>query len=48
MFVSLIKCRTIFRANHASNPIALEGILPRDRSSILDQIKMALNYCTKA
>ena len=38
-FVSAIECRTIFRANHASNPVALEGILPRDRSMILDQIK---------
>ena len=38
-FVARIECRTIFRANHASNPVALEGILPRDRDCILDQIK---------
>jgi radical SAM superfamily enzyme YgiQ (UPF0313 family) len=38
-FVSRIECRTIFRANHASNPLALAGVLPRDRDSILDQIK---------
>ncbi|HSQ34367.1 MAG TPA: radical SAM protein [Candidatus Binatia bacterium] len=44
-FVAAIECRTIFRANHASNPLALEGILPRDRDSILNQTKMFLtNY----
>jgi radical SAM superfamily enzyme YgiQ (UPF0313 family) len=41
-FVSHIECRTIFRANHASNPMALGGVLPRDRDSILDQIKTAM------
>ena len=41
-FVAGIECRTIFRANHASNPIALAGVLPRDRGTILDQIKTAL------
>jgi radical SAM superfamily enzyme YgiQ (UPF0313 family) len=40
VFVSGIDCRTIFRANHASNPVALEGVLPRDRENILKQIKM--------
>jgi len=44
-FVSRIECRTIFRANHASNPIALEGILPRDRDSIFAQLKTAQSCC---
>lgn len=47
-FVSRIECRTIFRANHASNPIALAGVLPRDRDSIISQLKMALNYYRNA
>jgi radical SAM superfamily enzyme YgiQ (UPF0313 family) len=37
-FVSQIKCRTIFRANHASNPVALAGVLPRDSERILSEI----------
>jgi hypothetical protein len=41
-FVSLIECRTIFRANHASNPVALAGTLPRDRDRILSEIQTAL------
>ena len=41
-FVAAIECRTIFRANHASNPVALEGVLPRDRERILAQIQAAL------
>jgi radical SAM superfamily enzyme YgiQ (UPF0313 family) len=41
-FVAAIECRTIFRANHASNPVALEGVLPRDRERILSQIQAAL------
>jgi len=41
-FVAAVECRTIFRANHASNPIALEGVLPRDREHILAQIQAAL------
>jgi radical SAM superfamily enzyme YgiQ (UPF0313 family) len=41
-FVANIECRTIFRANHASNPVALEGILPRDRDRILSEIQTAL------
>ena len=41
-FVARIECRTIFRADHASNPVALGGILPRDRDSILAEIHMAL------
>jgi len=43
IFVSLIECRTIFRANHASNPLALEGVLPRDCAGILSKIQIALN-----
>jgi radical SAM superfamily enzyme YgiQ (UPF0313 family) len=41
-FVARIECRTIFRANHASNPMALAGVLPRDRDLILAQIHTAL------
>ena len=41
-FVNAIECRTIFRANHASNPVALEGVLPRDRERVLAQIDAAL------
>jgi radical SAM superfamily enzyme len=40
-FIARIECRTIFRANHASNPIALEGVLPRDQDRILSEIQMA-------
>ena len=43
-FVARIECRTIFRANHASNPVALAGILPRDRDRILAQIKTAQTH----
>jgi radical SAM superfamily enzyme YgiQ (UPF0313 family) len=46
-FVAAVECRTIFRANHASNPVALAGILPRDRDHILAQINTALNHYTK-
>jgi len=44
-FIAAIECRTIFRANHASNPVALEGVLPRDRGRILAQIHAALARC---
>jgi len=44
-FVAAIECRTIFRANHASNPVALEGVLPRDRERILAEIQAALARC---
>jgi len=44
-FVAAIGCRTIFRANHASNPVALEGVLPRDRERILAEIRAALARC---
>jgi radical SAM superfamily enzyme YgiQ (UPF0313 family) len=47
-FVAAIECRTIFRANHASNPVALEGVLPRDRDRILAQIQAALARCPGA
>jgi radical SAM superfamily enzyme YgiQ (UPF0313 family) len=47
-FVSGIECRTIFRANHASNPVALEGVLPRDRDSILFQLKTASTHYRNA
>jgi hypothetical protein len=40
-FVAGIECRTIFRANHASNPMALAGVLPRDRDLLIAQIKRA-------
>jgi hypothetical protein len=47
-FVSRIECRTIFRANHASNPIALGGVLPRDRDSILSQLKIVMTQYNDA
>ena len=47
-FVAAIECRTIFRANHASNPVALEGVLPRDRERILAEIRAALARCPGA
>ncbi len=47
-FVAAIECRTIFRANHASNPVALEGVLPRDRERILAQIHASLARCPGA
>jgi radical SAM superfamily enzyme YgiQ (UPF0313 family) len=47
-FVARIECRTIFRANHASNPIALAGVLPKDRDRLLSQIQTALTHCRDA
>jgi len=43
--VAALECRTIFRANHASNPVALEGVLPRDRERILSQIHATAACC---
>ena len=37
-FLKALECRTIFRANHASNPLALEGVMPRDRERLLAQL----------
>jgi radical SAM superfamily enzyme YgiQ (UPF0313 family) len=34
-FIKNITCRTIFRSNHASNFIPLQGVLPRDREKLL-------------
>lgn len=34
----------IFRSNHVSNLIRLEGILPRDKNKILEQIKLGEKY----
>jgi radical SAM superfamily enzyme YgiQ (UPF0313 family) len=39
-FIANIECRTIFRANHASNPLALAAVLPKDRDRILAEIQM--------
>jgi len=47
-FVAGIECRTIFRANHASNPLALAGVLPRDRDSILSQLKIVMTHYNDA
>ncbi len=38
-FISALDCRTIFRADHASNPLPLAGVLPRDREKLLAMIK---------
>ena len=43
-FVAAIECRTIFRANHASNPIALQVVLPRDRERILSRMQTAREF----
>lgn len=37
-FIAAVECRTIFRADHASNPLALAGVLPRDRGRLLAEI----------
>jgi hypothetical protein len=34
---------TVFRADHASNYLSLEGRLPRDRGTILSAIRSALD-----
>ncbi|HBE03206.1 MAG: hypothetical protein A2096_16705 [Spirochaetes bacterium GWF1_41_5] len=41
LFISLTECRTVFRNNHASNYLPLEGILPRDRERLLSEIARA-------
>ena len=35
---------TIFRSNHASNYLPLDGVLPRDRDTILKTIDWALSH----
>lgn len=35
--------KSIFRANHASNPLALSGTLPRDKNVLLEEIKSAIS-----
>jgi len=32
----------VFRSNHASNALALAGVLPRDRPALLAQLELAL------
>jgi radical SAM superfamily enzyme YgiQ (UPF0313 family) len=34
--------KTIFRSNHASNYLALEGALPKDRDRLLDELRAAI------
>jgi len=34
---------TIYRSNHASNYLVLEGILPRNKQQFIDQINYAIN-----
>ena len=35
--------RTVFRSNHASNYLALEGTLPKDKERLLQELKCALD-----
>ncbi len=37
--------KTIFRANHVSNQLPLEGILPRDRSKLAETLKEWISKC---
>ncbi len=48
LLISLINTqkRIIFRSNHASNVLPLSGILPRDKSKLIDQIDTAINSGT--
>ena len=34
---------TIFRCNHASNPLPLGGRFPRDREKLLDELNQVIN-----
>lgn len=44
LFLSLLEVsnKTIFRSNHASNALHLEGTLPKDKDKLIKQIDMAL------
>ncbi len=35
--------KTIFRSNHASNYLSLEGVLPRDKDRLLEMLEKAMN-----
>ncbi len=35
--------KTIFRSNHASNYLSLEGILPRDKNNLLEMLEKAMS-----
>ena len=35
--------QTIFRSNHASNYLPLEGVLPKDKGRLLEIIESAIN-----
>ena len=35
--------RTIFRSNHASNYLSLEGVLPKDKTKLLNTLESAIN-----
>ncbi len=35
--------KTIFRSNHASNYLALEGVFPKDKEELLSSLKLALS-----
>lgn len=44
IFISHTKLNaTIFRSNHASNYISLDGILPRDKEQFLNRLRYAIN-----
>ncbi len=34
-FVANVNCKTIFRSNHASNYVSLQGVFPRDKDKLL-------------
>jgi hypothetical protein len=41
IFIEKLNCRTIFRSNHASNILPLEGVFPKDKDKLLKIISNA-------
>jgi hypothetical protein len=46
-FIRAIRNRTIFRADHASNPFPLKGVLPRHRQRLLEEVDRLGNYASE-